>query len=122
MTQANWCHSGVRGGQEYYEKDVIRDRERDRERDRKEEIKEDVQVTRIRSQSAHQSRNVKKRDMWTEVSKELVMKEAIERAGYQFEEKANHYYIMKYLEYVSTATDTDKFKADPGIGRYGPLG
>lgn len=40
--------------------------------------------------------------MWTEVTKDLVIKEAIEEVGYGFEETEQYFYVMEYLRYVST--------------------
>lgn len=43
-----------------------------------------------------------KRDkMWTEITKDLVTKDAIEEMGYDYEETEFFYYIMVYLRYVS---------------------
>lgn len=39
--------------------------------------------------------------MWTEVTKDLVLKEAIESFGYEYEETEFFYYVMEYLQYVS---------------------
>lgn len=39
-------------------------------------------------------------DMWTEVTKDLVIKEAIEAMGYDYEETDNYFYVMEYLRYV----------------------
>src|SRR5271170_6342763 len=45
----------------------------------------------------------KERDgFWTEITKDLVVKEAIMQAGYDFEETDDFYYIMNYLKYVSS--------------------
>ncbi|ROV94222.1 hypothetical protein VSDG_05687 [Cytospora chrysosperma] len=41
----------------------------------------------------------KSRDMWTEVTKDLVVREAIEEAGYDCEETESFFYIMQYLRY-----------------------
>lgn len=41
------------------------------------------------------------REMWTEVTKDLVAREAILEMGYQFEETEEFYYVMNYLIYVS---------------------
>ncbi|KAK7740717.1 hypothetical protein SLS53_005185 [Cytospora paraplurivora] len=41
----------------------------------------------------------KSRDMWTEVTKDLVVREAIEEAGYDYEETELFFYIMQYLRY-----------------------
>jgi hypothetical protein len=43
---------------------------------------------------------VRKKDMWTEITKDLVVKEAIESAGYDYEETEYFYYVMEYLRYV----------------------
>jgi hypothetical protein len=40
-------------------------------------------------------------DMWTEITKDLVLREAVERMGYEFEETEYFYYVMDYLRYVS---------------------
>jgi len=40
-------------------------------------------------------------DMWTEVTKDLVIKEAIEHMGYDYEETEFFFYVMEYLKYVS---------------------
>ena len=40
--------------------------------------------------------------MWTEITKDLVIKEAIEESGYDFEETEFFFYVMSYLRYVST--------------------
>ena len=39
--------------------------------------------------------------MWTEITKDLVVKEAIEASGYDFEETEFFFYVMNYLRYVS---------------------
>ena len=39
--------------------------------------------------------------LWTEVTKDLVVKEAIQEMGYEFEENDDFYYIIAYLRYVS---------------------
>ena len=38
--------------------------------------------------------------LWTEITKDLVVREAIERAGYEYEETDSFYYIFSYLHYV----------------------
>jgi hypothetical protein len=40
-------------------------------------------------------------DMWTEITKDLVIKEAIEHMGYGYEETEFFFYVMEYLKYVS---------------------
>lgn len=44
------------------------------------------------------------REMWTEVTKDLVTKEAITAMGYQYEETADFFYVMEYLRYVRFPT------------------
>ncbi|UZP45987.1 hypothetical protein NXS19_013799 [Fusarium pseudograminearum] len=39
------------------------------------------------------------KDMWTEITKDLVIREAIESSGYEYEETKEFYYIMDYLKY-----------------------
>lgn len=41
------------------------------------------------------------KDMWTEVTKDLVTREAIEECGYEYEETESFFYVMQYLKYVS---------------------
>jgi hypothetical protein len=38
-------------------------------------------------------------DLWTEITKDLVVREAIEQLGYDFEETEFFYYIIQYLRY-----------------------
>jgi len=40
--------------------------------------------------------------MWTEVTKDLIIKEAIDETGYSYEETEKHFYVMEYLRYVSS--------------------
>lgn len=41
------------------------------------------------------------REMWTEITKDLVSKEAIDYAGFEYEETEEFFYVMEYLKYVS---------------------
>ncbi|CAG8975022.1 hypothetical protein HYALB_00012190 [Hymenoscyphus albidus] len=41
----------------------------------------------------------KNRDLWTEITKDLVVEEAIRKLGYSFEETEYFYYIIEYLRY-----------------------
>ena len=45
----------------------------------------------------------KKKDMWTEITKDLVIREAIDSMGYACEETDDFFYVMEYLRYVSLA-------------------
>ena len=49
--------------------------------------------------------------LWTEITKDLVVREAIEQCGYDFEETEFFYYILKYLRYVSTVAPILNFPA-----------
>ena len=42
----------------------------------------------------------KPKEMWTEITKDLVTKEAIEYAGFAYEETADFFYVIEYLRYV----------------------
>ena len=42
--------------------------------------------------------------MWTEITKDLVVKDAIDKLGYEYEETEFFYYIMEYLRYVRLPT------------------
>ncbi len=46
----------------------------------------------------------KAEDMWTEITKDLVVKEAIEGFGYDYEETEFFFYVMEYLRYVSSSS------------------
>jgi hypothetical protein len=43
----------------------------------------------------------KAKDMWTEITKDLVIKEAIDTMGFDYEETDLFFYVMEYLRYVS---------------------
>lgn len=51
--------------------------------------------------------------LWTEITKNLVLKEAIERAGYEFEETEYFYYIFAFLEHVSLGLSVSFPSAPP---------
>ncbi|PYH98687.1 hypothetical protein BO71DRAFT_480189 [Aspergillus ellipticus CBS 707.79] len=40
----------------------------------------------------------RRENLWTEITKDLVVKEALERSGYEYEETDSFYYIFSYLE------------------------
>lgn len=42
-----------------------------------------------------------KEGLWTEITKDLVVREAIQEMGYEFEETNDFFYIIAYLRYVS---------------------
>lgn len=70
-----------------------------RDRDRELEVQIDIDRRRSRTPQPPVRDN-----MWTELSKDLVNREAIERLGYEYEDAPGRYYVMMYLQYVSAAT------------------
>lgn len=44
--------------------------------------------------------------LWTEITKDLVVREAIEEMGYEYEETDDFYYIISYLKYVSRSSSS----------------
>lgn len=40
------------------------------------------------------------KEMWTEITKDLVVKEAIEQVGWEYEETEFFFYVMRFLGYV----------------------
>ncbi|KAI2472298.1 hypothetical protein F4781DRAFT_10202 [Annulohypoxylon bovei var. microspora] len=119
--EVNWSrYSGVRRSEFVPERDgtpvsavsePVRDRERerlsiqvfdkrDRSRDRDVEV-EEIQDRRISIRDGAPPR--KRSEMWTEITKDLVVREAIERMGYEYEETEWFFYVMQYLRYVSVS-------------------
>ena len=43
----------------------------------------------------------KPKQIWTEVTKDLVSREAIDKVGYEYEETDEFFYVMDFLKYVS---------------------
>lgn len=51
------------------------------------------------------------KEMWTEITKDLVLREAIEQMGYDYEETSDFFYVMDYLRYVSiTIRSCDQYQ------------
>jgi len=63
--------------------------------DREREIEIDIS----RNRAAARPQPQPSKDMWTEISKDLVVREAIERMGYDYEDAADFFYVMEYLQY-----------------------
>jgi hypothetical protein len=69
---------------------------------RREEVREEVVEERGLDKGRRFVGMKRKEDtMWTEITKDLVIKEAIEKLGYDFEETEFFFYVMEYLRYVS---------------------
>lgn len=49
----------------------------------------------------------RRNERWTEITKDLVVREALERLGYEFEETRMFYYIFSYLEPVCLPSGCD---------------
>lgn len=82
----------------------IYNKSRDRSRDRDVEIEKvtDRRISIRPSQPpAPPAPLPRPKDMWTEVTKDLVIREAIEDCGYEYEETELFFYVMQYLKYVS---------------------
>lgn len=73
--------------------------------------RDEIEISRTRYEDDYQQspggigpRYGKHRDprdgLWTEVTKDLVVKEAIEQMGYEYEENDDFYYIFRYMKYV----------------------
>lgn len=63
--------------------------------------REEVRETRIteRRITEETSRGKTRDKMWTEVTKDLVLKEAIDEMGYSYEETDDFFYVIEYLRY-----------------------
>lgn len=59
---------------------------------------EEIKITHTRTNEEKPRRRDR---MWTEVTKDLVIKEAIDEMGYDYEETDEHFYVIEYLKYVS---------------------
>ncbi|KAL7620946.1 hypothetical protein AAE478_008257 [Parahypoxylon ruwenzoriense] len=71
---------------------------REKSRDRDVEV-EEIQDRRISIRNDDRIPPRKRSEMWTEITKDLVLREAIERLGYEYEETDWFFYIMQYLRY-----------------------
>ncbi|RYP77532.1 hypothetical protein DL771_001105 [Monosporascus sp. 5C6A] len=71
---------------------------RDRSRDR-EEVVEEVRDRHISIRDSSRAPPKRSREMWTEITKDLVIREAIEKRGYEYEETEYFFYVMEYLRY-----------------------
>lgn len=64
-----------------------------------------VTETRIEKETSRGSNRDRK---WTEISKDLVIEEAIKERGYEYQESEGYFYVMEYLQYVSARRVLDK--------------
>ncbi|KAK5115678.1 hypothetical protein LTR62_000767 [Meristemomyces frigidus] len=62
------------------------------------EEKEEIKITRERIEIGTQKGRTRDK-MWTEITKDLVIKEAVDEMGYEFEETDEFFYVMEYLRY-----------------------
>ena len=106
------AHSGSRNGQ-HYDDDIIFEREtggrraldgvRRSEHREEEEVRELAIIDTRDKGRRFEAEKSKKDRMWTEITKDLVVEEAIKQVGYEFEETDEFFYVMEYLRYVRTA-------------------
>jgi len=92
------------------DRDTPRDREResrlsvqiyDKDREREIEV-ERINDRRLSIRTPQPPSPAPRRsEMWTEITKDLVVREAIEELGYEYEETEWFFYVMQYLRYVS---------------------
>lgn len=90
----------------------IRISDRERERRGNDNVDIDIHVgDHPHSQHNHQNRggDMQRRPpvkdkMWTEITKDLVIKEAIDEMGYEYEETEYFFYVIEYLRYVSRSS------------------
>lgn len=61
-------------------------------------IDDEIDRDRVGAQVSKERRD----ERWTEITKDLVVREAIERLGYEFEETRLFYYIFSFMEPVSS--------------------
>ncbi|KAI1080539.1 hypothetical protein F5B20DRAFT_102785 [Whalleya microplaca] len=95
----------ARGREPSRDRDRDRDRlsvqifdSRDKSRDRDVEV-EEIQDRRISIRDGERTPGRKRNEMWTEITKDLVVREAIERLNYEYEETEWFFYVMQYLRY-----------------------
>jgi len=71
--------------------------------------RDEVRETRITERRIIEetSRGKTRDKMWTEITKDLVIKEAIDEMGYEYEETDDFFYVIEYLRYVSSSADTE---------------
>lgn len=62
------------------------------------QVSEEIRITERRITEGT-SKGKTKDKMWTEVTKDLVIKEAIEEMGYEYEETEEFFYVIEYLRY-----------------------
>jgi hypothetical protein len=58
--------------------------------------------------------------MWTEVTKDLVIREAIDQMGYDCEETDEFFYVMEYLKYVRLAFLAKRLHTNAHLGGRSP--
>ncbi|KAI1494599.1 hypothetical protein F5X96DRAFT_676383 [Biscogniauxia mediterranea] len=88
------------------ERESSRDRERlsvsiydGREKSRDRDVEFEERDRRISIREGDRVPTRRRNDMWTEITKDLVVREAIERLGYEYEETEWFFYVMQYLKY-----------------------
>jgi hypothetical protein len=61
----------------------------------------EIEIDRVTDRRVARSPAPQPKEMWTEITKDLVIREAIEELGFEYEETDQFFYVMDYLKYVS---------------------
>jgi len=79
----------------------VPERERERERESQVSISRDFEREEVSDRRVGRPAPPRNPldDMWTEITKDLVVKEAIEELGYDYEETEFFFYVFRYLRY-----------------------
>ncbi|KAI7002422.1 hypothetical protein KC354_g7454 [Hortaea werneckii] len=75
-----------------------RQQERDRHHHHHPQHHDEIRISERRIQD-ETHRGKTKDKMWTEITKDLVIREAVEEMGYEFEETEEFFYVIEYLKY-----------------------
>ncbi|WYZ39117.1 hypothetical protein EsH8_III_001031 [Colletotrichum jinshuiense] len=78
----------------------------------------EIDIEKTRDRRSPRPPPSKRNEMWTEITKDLVSREAIHELGYDFEETEYFFYIMQYLKYddvlelVKVSDDIRRFRKE----------
>ncbi|KAK2030261.1 hypothetical protein LX32DRAFT_692606 [Colletotrichum zoysiae] len=78
----------------------------------------EIEIEKTKDRAPARRQPSKRNEMWTEITKDLVTRDAIIELGYDFEETEYFFYIMQYLKYddvlelVQVSDDIRRFRKD----------
>ncbi|GKT92498.1 conserved glutamic acid rich protein [Colletotrichum tofieldiae] len=78
----------------------------------------EIEIEKTKDRAPGRRQPTKRNEMWTEITKDLVIRDAIVELGYDFEETEYFFYIMQYLKYddvlelVQVSDDIRRFRKD----------